>query len=108
MRHSVTTPIYLFKKALDDLLYTITSSKNSLGLATWSLDTVPFPSPNPAGWLPLYTMITFRPDISYATARKKVAKQSAILSFAGCLGTAVLGGTALYVTFHAVHWLRGR
>lgn len=108
MRHSVTTPIYLFKKALDNLLYTITSSKDSLALVTRSLTTVPFPSPNPAGWLPLYTMVTFRPDISYATARKKAEKQSTILSFAGRLGTVVLGATALYVTFHTAHWLRGR
>ncbi|KAF8557253.1 FAD/NAD(P)-binding domain-containing protein [Imleria badia] len=108
MRHSVTTPIYLFKKALDNLLYTLTSSKDSLALVTRSLATVPFPSPNPAGWLPLYTMVTFRPDISYATARKKAEKQSTILSFAGRLGTVVLGATALYVTFHTVHWLRGR
>jgi len=108
MRHSVTAPIYLFKKALDDLLYTITSRKDSLALVTRSLATVPFPSPNPAGWLPLYTMVTFRPDISYATARKKAAKQSAILSLAGHLGTVVLVATALGVMFHSAHWLRRR
>lgn len=108
MRHSVTTPIYLFKKALDDLLYTFTSRKGSFALVTRSLATVPFPSPNPAGWLPLYTMVTFRPDISYATARKKAMKQSALLSLAGHLGTVVLVATALGVTFHAAHWLRRR
>lgn len=108
MRHSVTTPIYLFKKALDNLLYTITSSKDSFASATRSLATVPFPSPNPTGWLPLYTMVTFRPDISYAMARKKAAKQSTILSFTGRLGSVVLGATGLYVALHAVHWLRGR
>lgn len=108
MRHSVTTPIYLFKKALDNLLYTVTCSKDSFASVTRSLATVPFPSPDPTGWLPLYTMVTFRPDISYATARKKAATQSAVLSFAGRLGSVVLGATGLYATFHAVHWLRGR
>lgn len=108
MRHSVTTPIYLFKKALDKLLYSISSSKDSLTLATRSLASVPFPSLSPTGWLPLYTMVTFRPDISYATARKKAARQSAILSFVGRLGTVVVGGTGVYITFHAVRWLRGR
>ncbi|KAG9318800.1 hypothetical protein JVU11DRAFT_901 [Chiua virens] len=108
MRHSVTTPSYLFKKALDNILYTITSSKNSLALVTRSLAIVPFPSPIPTGWLPLYTMVTFRPDISYATARKKATKQSAILSSVGHLGTVVLGAVGLYVTVRAVHWLRRR
>lgn len=108
MRHSVTTPIYLFKKALDNLLYTITSRKDSLALVTRSLASIPFPSPIPTGWLPLYTMITFRPDISYATARKKAAKQSAVLSFVGRLGTVVLGGAGFYVTLQGVRWLRGR
>lgn len=108
MRHSVTTPTYLFKKTLDNFLYAITSSKDSLASTTRSLATVPFPTSNPAGWLPLYTMVTFRPDISYATARKKAAQQSAILSFTGRLGTVVLGVTVLYVTFRSVHWLRAR
>ncbi|KAH0827074.1 hypothetical protein J3R83DRAFT_4759 [Lanmaoa asiatica] len=108
MRHSVTTPTYLFKKALDNLLYTITFSRSSFALVTRSLATVPFTTPNPTGWLPLYTMVTFRPDISYATAWKKAAKQSAVLSFAGRLGSVVLGATGLYVTLHAVRWLRER
>lgn len=108
MRHSVTTPIYLFKKALDNLLYTITSSKDPLALDTRSLASVPFPPHIPIGWLPLYTMVTFRPDISYGMARKKAAKQSVILSFVGRLGTVVLGATGLYVTLQVIHWLRGR
>lgn len=53
-------------------------------------------------------MVTFRPDISYATARKKAARQSSILSFAGRLGSVVIGATGFYVTLHAVRWLRGR
>ncbi|KAG6376448.1 hypothetical protein JVT61DRAFT_2436 [Boletus reticuloceps] len=44
-------------------------------------------------------MVTFRPDISYATAREKAAKQSAVLSFAGHFGTAFLSATALYTAW---------
>jgi len=108
MRHSVTTPMYLFKKALDNLLYTVTFNKDALVSITRSLATVPFPSSNPNGWLPLYTMVTFRPDVSYATARKKAARQSVILTFAGRLGAVVVGATGLYVALRSFRWLRGR
>lgn len=53
-------------------------------------------------------MVTFRPDISYATARKKAAKQSSKLFFVGGLGTVVLGAAGFYATLQAVRWLRGR
>ncbi|KAF9246191.1 hypothetical protein BU15DRAFT_84987 [Melanogaster broomeanus] len=110
MRHSVTTPIYLFKKALDNFLYAISSKKASLTSATQSLSlsTVPFPTRRPTAWLPLYTMVTFRPDISYATARRKAVQQSTILSVIGRIGTVLMGATGLYFTLQALHWLRGR
>ncbi|KIJ68991.1 hypothetical protein HYDPIDRAFT_81183 [Hydnomerulius pinastri MD-312] len=108
MRHSVTTPIYLFKKALDNMLYAISSNKTSLASITQSLARVPFPTPKPSGWLPLYTMVTFRPDISYATARKKAVKQSDLLFMAGRLGTVMISATGLYFSLTALHWLRDR
>lgn len=49
----------------------------------------------PRGWLPLYTMVTFRPDISYATVKKRVDRQSRILTFAGWTGTVVVGMVGL-------------
>ncbi|KAF9227520.1 FAD/NAD(P)-binding domain-containing protein [Gyrodon lividus] len=107
MRHSVTTPLYLFKKALDNMLYAI-SNKVSLESITPSLGNVPFPTRKQTGWLPLYTMVTFRPDISYATARKKAAKQSAILSIAGRIGTVLMSAIGVYFTLQVLHWLRSR
>jgi len=101
MRHSVTTPAYIFKKAIDDILFSLSPRQNitlasSLGPL---LAQVPFPSQEPSGWLPLYTMVTFRPDISYATARRKAARQSHILTV---LGTVALGATSLAVIWTAL------
>lgn len=97
MRHSVTTPIYILRRAVDNLLASLSSPK---GVTTSSLGPllarVPFPSRNPTGWLPLYTMVTFRPDISYATAQRKATEQSRLLTNAGwsvVLGTATVGLT---------------
>ncbi|KAG6335195.1 hypothetical protein ID866_3889 [Astraeus odoratus] len=100
MRHSVTTPTYLFKKALDNLLYTISSWRNPPQdpVARVASSTAPFPTCRPSGWIPLYTMVTFRPDISYATAKKRAAKQSEILTTTGRLGTVLIGLTALHWT----------
>jgi hypothetical protein len=35
------------------------------------------------GWLPLYTMVTFRPDISYAAARKRAEVQTRVMTVLG-------------------------
>jgi kynurenine 3-monooxygenase len=104
MRHSVTTPSYIFKKAVDDILFSLSSRRlASLGPL---LSQVPFPSQEPSGWLPLYTMVTFRPDISYSTARRKAARQSRIL--AG-LGAVALGATSLAVIWMAIsHRIRSQ
>ncbi|KAH7923500.1 FAD/NAD(P)-binding domain-containing protein [Leucogyrophana mollusca] len=109
MRHSVTTPAYIFRKTLDNILFALTSpgppSLSSLGHV---LSRIPFPSTDPTGWLPLYTMVTFRPDISYATAKKKAARQTAILSTMGQLGTAILGASGFYLTLRATRWLQSQ
>lgn len=70
------------------------------------LSRIAFPTANPRGWLPLYTMVTFRPDISYATARRKAARQDIILITIASLGTAVVGATSFYYTLRALRWLR--
>lgn len=51
---------------------------------------VPYPPGNPKGWLPLYTMVTFRPDISYAAVKKKAASQAAVLTRIIWIGVATL------------------
>ncbi len=91
MRHLVTSPLFLFKKALDNLLYFLSSRRNMrFESFNEQLSRVWFEG-EPRGWVPLYTMVTFRPDISYATAKNKVARQSRVLLILGWTGTMVVG-----------------
>jgi kynurenine 3-monooxygenase len=99
MRHSVTTPLYLFRKALDDFLFSLSSRRDkSLASLIPVLSRVAFPPGEPSGWIPLYTMVTFRPDISYATAKRMATQQSRIVTaVTGTLTAAMLGvGWAVY------------
>lgn len=105
MRHLVTTPAFLLRKAVDNILFFLSSHSP----VTWSslspvLSRIPFPTSHPGGWLPLYTMVTFRPDISYATARKKAARQSQLLTNAGVLGSLTLGAASLFVGWVALYY----
>jgi len=105
MRHSVTTPAYMFRKMLDDVLYSLSSTKHiSVAKLSPLSSRIPFSSGEPSGWIPLYTMVTFRPDISYAMAKKKAERQSRIVSTVGWVGTAFLGitsfGIACFVLSH--------
>jgi len=93
MRHSVTTPAYLFRKTLDNILASLLSPPTEPYAKADAPE--PFPTSWPSGWLPLYTMVTFRPDISYATAKRKALRQGEILSYAGWVtAVATLGATA--------------
>ncbi|KAH9926235.1 FAD/NAD(P)-binding domain-containing protein [Fomitopsis serialis] len=92
MRHSVVTPAYLIRHALDNILYSLTVRAATLSALIPSLSREPFPSKSPAGWLPLYTMVTFRPDISYSTARHRYAGWATAvtgLSVAGLVAVSV-------------------
>lgn len=98
MRHSVTTLTYLFRKTLDNILYTISAPRPvSLPSLVPLLSRMPFTTVEPEGWLPLYTMVTFRPDISYASARRKAGRQASILTGLHYAGLSLLGmaGTSL-------------
>ncbi|KAJ3726124.1 FAD/NAD-P-binding domain-containing protein [Lentinula raphanica] len=95
MRHLVTTPIYLARKALDNWLYKLSSPQyRPLSYLNALLSTKLYDENEPKGWLPLYTLVTFRPDVSYDTVRRTVAKQSAILTGVGYFGAATLIGVA--------------
>lgn len=98
MRHNVTTPIYLFKKTLDNILYSL-SSRSFISLSSLGplLSRVPYPPGNPTGWIPLYTMITFRPDINYATAKKRAIRQASIIERLCLVLLALIGVTALWI-----------
>ena len=98
MRHSVTTLGYIFKKTLDDVLYSLISGpKVSLTSLGPLLSRVPYPDRKPYGWLPLYTMVTFRPDISYATARRKAARQASVIVGLGWATMALVGVVAMWL-----------
>ncbi|KAF9453224.1 FAD/NAD(P)-binding domain-containing protein [Macrolepiota fuliginosa MF-IS2] len=100
MRHSVTTLGYLLRKALDNILYTISAPRPvSLPSLALLLARVPFTTVEPTGWLPLYTMVTFRPDISYATARRKAARQAYILTGLHYAGVSLLGVAATSLVY---------
>ncbi|GJE90845.1 hypothetical protein PsYK624_069890 [Phanerochaete sordida] len=112
MRHSVTTPAYLFRKSLDNILYYLTAPGASLVRpeelnARAAAQQEPFPATHPAGWLPLYTMVTFRPDISYATVRRKARRQGDILGYATWAAAAVTVGTLGITCAHLWRRFRG-
>ena len=92
MRHSVATPSYLFRRSVDNLFSIMTSwRQHSIPLESGSANSVvPFATSNPSGWLPLYTMVTFRPDISYSVAKKKSERQAQIVTALGWIGTALV------------------
>ncbi|KAJ7452516.1 hypothetical protein B0H11DRAFT_2073793 [Mycena galericulata] len=97
MRHSVTTPAYIFRKTVDALLYSLTSPRIiSLPSLIPLLSRVPFAA-KVSGWLPLYTMVTFRPDIGYATAKRRAERQLRILSALGWVGIGALGAAGVRV-----------
>lgn len=68
MRHSVISRTYLLRKKLDGLL------SRSLGNY----------------WLPLYTMVTFRPDISYGEALRRETRQAKIVQNIVTYGTGIV------------------
>ena len=93
MRHSVTTPAYRFRKALDNLLYSLNRQHVTAKDVIGSLANQTFVN-SPSGWLPLYTMVTFRPDLSYSTVRRKYERQSHLLSVAAWLSAGAVAGAA--------------
>jgi len=83
MRHSVATPAYLFRRSLDLLFSYFTPRAQVMPPEVEKgLSQITFPSAtaSPRGWVPLYTMVTFRPDISYAVAKRKAERQDKIIS----------------------------
>ncbi|KAF8628453.1 hypothetical protein AX15_003968 [Amanita polypyramis BW_CC] len=84
MRHSVTTVTYLLKKYVDNVLYALTCRKPvSLENLVPVLAQIPYPPGKPGCWMPLYTMVTFRPDISYDAAKRKASQQNKLLVMLG-------------------------
>jgi len=99
MRHDVATWSFLLRKAVDNLLYGLWGEK-AANVARIG----PFTSPR--GWLPLYTMVTFRPDIGYATAKRRAKRQTMIISGIGWSFGAV--GLISVVAGSWIWWQRWR
>jgi len=103
MRHSVTTPAYLFRKMIDNTFAALTAPHVPLLSLLTELGKEPtgFRPSSARGWLPLYTMVTFRPDISYSTAKKKAERQSNIITTIGAasLGVGILAGMRMILDF---------
>lgn len=97
----MTTFSFRLRKKIDNLLYKLCGERpetlTSLG-NRFHKDV--YPSAQPNGWMPLYTMVTFRPDVGYAAAKSKAERQTRILNAFG-LGAAffwvvlVVAGCAL-------------
>lgn len=87
MRHSVVTVSYLLKKIVDNVLYALSCRKPvSLSSLVPDLARMPYSPGKAGGWIPLYTMVTFRPDISYAAVKRKASQQNRLLVTMGCAG----------------------
>jgi len=107
MRHDVTTSSFHLRKKIDNILYKLSGRQpETLGSLSHRFQTAVYPSPQPRGWMPLYTMVTFRPDIGYATAKSKAERQTNILNALG-FGAGVLGVISL-VAGMAYHRFRGQ
>lgn len=94
---------------MEEFLYRLSSSAKPLNalLSPLSKETFPYTAGRtPWAWLPLYTMVTFRPDISYSAAKHKAERQSRIMSGAGFAAfIAVLAGTAAFA-HNRLGWFR--
>ncbi|KAJ7508577.1 FAD/NAD-binding domain-containing protein [Mycena galericulata] len=82
MRHSVATWSYNIRWFMDNVLYALTASiPTDISALNHNIY-----GPKPSGWIPLYTMVSFRADISYSEARKKAQLQDRIINGVGiCL-----------------------
>ncbi|KAF9642774.1 hypothetical protein BDM02DRAFT_3132873, partial [Thelephora ganbajun] len=109
MRHDVTTFSFRLRKKIDNLLYKFGGKQPetlaSLGPRFYK-DV--YPSAQPKGWMPLYTMVTFRPDIGYAAAKSKAEHQTGVLNALG-FGMGFFGVVSVVVGCTlAYHRFRGQ
>lgn len=106
MRHDVTTLSFRLRKTIDNLLYKLGGKEpETLGSLGPRFHKNVYPSAQPRGWMPLYTMVTFKPDIGYAAAKSKAERQSRVVSIFG-VGMGILGVASVVVglalTYHRI------
>lgn len=91
MRSKVITPMHHIRRGLDAILSTLVRPTPMKQLESTSA----FPTAHVSGWSSLYSMVTFRPDVSYAEAlRKEKAQRKTLEWVAGGLVSAVGVGAA--------------
>ena len=108
MRHSVTTIGHKLKRMVDNLLFSLTSRTAVTPTSQGTFPSgVTFLPGTPRGWLPLYTMVTFRPDISYSSARRKADQQARVMNNVGKVGSVALGiGASVGMSWIALFYRR--
>ena len=97
MRHDVTTLSFRLRKKIDNLLYRLSGTRPETLVSVGArFHKALYPCPQPRGWMPLYTMVTFRPDVGYAAAKSKAERQTSILNALG-FGTGLFGVISVVV-----------
>ncbi|KAG8878321.1 kynurenine 3-monooxygenase, mitochondrial precursor [Tulasnella sp. 331] len=96
MRHDVTTPMYRLHRTIDTILASLTNPTGFSALAPL-LSRVAYPSEGPKGWIPLYTMVTFRPDVSYDMARRRAAWQARCIRIVEWTIAGAVGGLGAWL-----------
>lgn len=81
MRSKVTNPLYKLRKGLDALLNTLL--RPAAVVSPEILRREPFPTAASSGWMSLYQLVTFRPDISYADAEEVSRRRDERVSLVG-------------------------
>ena len=83
MRSKVTNPLYKIRKQIDAVLNKVLRPPP---VPSWEvLRKEPFPTSPTSGWMSLYELVTFRPDISYADAEEVTRKRDRKLDMVGVL-----------------------
>lgn len=98
MRSSVLNPLYHLRRAVD---YALTRLIPSVQAPLTGAE--PFPTKRVRGWTALYDMVTFRPDIGYAEARRREAWQKHVVHSAAYAGLAAVVGMGIFAarTYHS-------
>ncbi|KAJ7157098.1 FAD/NAD-binding domain-containing protein [Mycena filopes] len=94
LRHDVATWSYMIKAFIDNILYALSDTESLVDLSQM------ISGPEvPSGWIPLYSMVSFRPDISYSAAKKKAERQERLVDFIGLgLGALAIAYAVWYLS----------
>ncbi|KAJ7508586.1 FAD/NAD-binding domain-containing protein [Mycena galericulata] len=96
LRHDVATWSYMIKGFVDKILYAVSKKAALMDNSTLKHNIY---GREPSGWIPLYTMVSFRPDISYSAAKKRAESQERVLEGVGIgFGLLLIASLGLFVS----------